>query len=167
MIVLYRSLWSGLLATSPTIMTLLVVYGGMGGLGVNLDIGTSMLASLIIGAGLDYAIHFMTAWSAPPKSPLVEAAARAAARTGPAIGTNALMVCVGFFVLTLGEARPLHQVGGLTAAAMLTAALTTFLIIPVLARKHRYGRPGSLGAVAASDSVNDGLGARPPSGSAM
>jgi uncharacterized protein len=167
MIILYRSVWTGLLAVSPTIMTLLVIYGGMGALGVTLDIGTSMLASLIIGAGLDYAIHFMTGWWAPPKSPLKGAAARAAAETGPAIGTNAIMVCAGFFVLTLGDARPLQQVGGLTAAAMLAAALATFLIIPVLARKHRYGRSGSLGAVTVSDSVNDGLGASPPSGTAM
>lgn len=167
MIILYRSVATGLLAASPTIMTLLVIYGGMGALGVTLDIGTSMLASLIIGAGLDYAIHFMTGWWAPPKSPLAGAAARAAAETGPSIGTNAIMVCIGFFVLTLGDAKPLQQVGGLTAAAMLTAALATFLIIPVLARKHRYGKSGSLGAVTASDSVNAGLGASPPSGSAM
>jgi hypothetical protein len=77
------------------------------------------------------------------------------------------MVCAGFFVLTLGDAKPLKQVGGLTAAAMLAAALATFLIIPVLARKHRYGRSGSLGAATAADSVNAGLGASPPSGSAM
>ena len=48
------------------------------------------------------------------------------------------MVAVGFFVLTLGEARPLKNVGGLTAAAMIVAALVTFLVIPVLARRRRY-----------------------------
>jgi hypothetical protein len=47
-------------------------------------------------------------------------------------------VSVGFFVLTLGEARPLQNVGGLTAAAMLIAALATFLVIPVLAGRRSY-----------------------------
>ena len=65
-------------------------------------------------------------------------AARAADTTGPAIWTNAIMVCVGFFVLTLGQARPLQNVGGLTAAAMIVAALATFLAIPVLAQRKRY-----------------------------
>ena len=50
------------------------------------------------------------------------------------------MVAAGFFVLTLGEARPLKNVGGLTAAAMVTAAMATFLVIPSLARRRFYRR---------------------------
>ena len=137
---LYRSLSSGMLATSPTLITLLVIYGGMGLLGVHLDIGTAMLASIILGAGVDYGVHLCSAWSAPENGTLAGAAARAADRTGPAIWTNAITVCAGFFVLTLGQAKPLQNVGGLTAAAMITAALATFLTIPVLARKLRYTR---------------------------
>jgi predicted RND superfamily exporter protein len=142
MAMLYRSLFSGLLVAAPILLTLVVIYGGMGLLGVNLDIGTAMLASLILGAGVDYAVHLASAWRAADHEPLAAAAARAADDTGPAIWTNAIMVCVGFYVLTLGEARPLQNVGSLTAAAMLVAALATFLAIPVLARKRRYRRNG-------------------------
>ena len=46
---LFRSLRLGLAAAVPTVFTLAVVYGAMGATGVHLDIGTSMLASLIIG----------------------------------------------------------------------------------------------------------------------
>jgi len=138
MALFFRSLASGLLVAAPTVLTLLVVYGGMGLMGVHLDIGTSMLASLILGAGVDYAVHLASAWQSEPGEALHRAAARAAAAAGPAIWINAIMVAVGFFVLTLGEARPLKNVGGLTATAMLVAALATFLAIPVLARKRRY-----------------------------
>ena len=134
----FGSLASGLLATAPMALALLVVYGGMGALGIHLDIGTAMLASIVIGAGVDYAVHLLSAWYAADGEPLDRGAARAAARTGPAIWTNALMVAAGFFVLTLGDARPLRNVGGLTSAAMLTAALTTFLVLPALARRRRY-----------------------------
>jgi len=137
---LYRSVRSGVLATCPTLITLLVIYGGMGLLGVHLDIGTAMLASIILGAGVDYGVHLCSAWSAPDGGTLAGAAGRAADRTGPAIWTNAITVCSGFFVLTLGEAKPLQNVGGLTAAAMITAALATFIAIPVLARRLRYTR---------------------------
>ena len=58
--------------------------------------------------------------------------------TGTAIWTNALMVAAGFFVLTLGEARPLQNVGALTAAAMLVAAITSTLTLPALARRRVY-----------------------------
>jgi hypothetical protein len=51
------------------------------------------------------------------------------------------MVACGFSVLTLGDAKPLQNVGGLTAAAMVLSAFATFLIVPAFARKHRYGRP--------------------------
>ena len=138
MTVLFRSIPAGLLATAPTALTLLVIYGGMGLLGVTLDIGTSMLASIIIGAGVDYAVHLLSAWDAEDDESLLDAARRAASRTGPAILTNALMVAVGFLILTLGDARPLRNVGTLTASAMVVAAAATFFLIPVLARRRRY-----------------------------
>ncbi len=159
MTVLFRSLWCGLLVATPAILSLLVIYGGMGLLGIRLDIGTSMLASIIIGAGVDYAVHLVAAWRPPQeesaggegyrdnaawrkisRGSLAESAARAADHSGLAIWTNALMVGAGFFILTLGEAKPLKNVGGLTAAAMITAALATFIAIPALARKRQYGR---------------------------
>jgi hypothetical protein len=141
MSILYRSIASGLLAASPVLLTLLLVYGAMGALGIPLEIGTSMLASLITGAGVNYAAHLLAAWRAPEGGDDLAAAAAAAAKlSGPAIATNALMVCAGFLVLTQGEAKPLQSVGGLTAAAMLTAALATFVALPVLARKRSYGR---------------------------
>ncbi len=137
MTLMFRSPFSGLLASVPTGLTLLVVYGGMGWMGVHLDIGTSMLGSIIIGAGVDYAVHLMAAWKGA--TPL-EALERGIDDTAPAIWTNALMVAAGFYVLTLGDAKPLQNVGGLTAVAMLVAAVATFVAIPVLARRSNFGR---------------------------
>jgi uncharacterized protein len=137
MTVLFQSVSAGLLATAPTVLTLLVVYGGMGLMGVHLDIGTSMLASIIIGAGVDYAVHLMSAWEGET---VLEGLKRAVDDTAPAIWTNALMVASGFFILTLGDSKPLQNVGGLTSAAMVVAALATFLAIPAFARKAKYGR---------------------------
>ena len=109
----------------------------MGLMEVHLDIGTSMLASLIIGAGVDYSVHLMAAWDGATTK---EALQHSVAETAPAIWTNAFMVAAGFFVLSLGEAKPLQNVGLLTAAAMLAAAIGTFLVIPVFARRTRYRR---------------------------
>jgi uncharacterized protein len=136
----FRSLSGGLLAVAPTGAALLVIYGGMGALGIRLDIGTSMLASIVVGAGVDYGVHLLSAWYANPDETGVAGAVRAAARTGGAIWTNALAVSAGFFVLTLGDARPLKNVGGLTAAAMIVAAGCTFIVIPLLGRRRRYDR---------------------------
>jgi predicted RND superfamily exporter protein len=141
---LYRSLWSALLAMAPVTLTLLVVYGGMGLMGVHLDIGTSMMASLTTGAGVDYALHLLAAWKAPPgegkpdQATLRNAAAYSAFLVGRAIWTNALMVAGGFVVLTMGEAKPLQNVGALTAVAMTAAAFATFAAIAAFARRRSY-----------------------------
>ena len=45
---------------------------------IGLDIGTSMLASIIIGAGVDYAVHLLAAWRCAEGEPLAKAAARSA-----------------------------------------------------------------------------------------
>jgi uncharacterized protein len=140
MSLLFRSLWVGLTAAVPAGLTVLIIYGGMGVLGVHLDIGTCMLASIIVGAGVDYAIHLLAAWRAPADGSMVEAARTGGDHAGLAVWCNAVMVAAGFFILTLGEAKPLHSVGGLTSAAMIGAAVVTFLAIPVLARRRQYSR---------------------------
>jgi hypothetical protein len=159
---LYRSFWSALLAMLPVTLTLLVVYGGMGLLGVHLDIGTSMLASLTTGAGVDYAVHLLAAWKAPPGADKADAAALLKAAeyssflVGRAIWTNALMVAGGFVVLTMGEAKPLQNVGGLTAAAMMAAALATFVAIPAFARRRSYDGRTRITEILPSSDVAEG-----------
>lgn len=136
----FRNPLSGLLAALPTGAALLVVYGGMGLMDIRLDIGTSMLASIVIGAGVDYGVHMLSAWRAQEREPPIAGAVRAASRAGGAIWTNAVAVAAGFFVLTLGDARPLKNVGGLTAAAMIVAAGCTFVVLPILGRRRQYDR---------------------------
>jgi len=140
MMALYRSVTAGLLGIAPTALTLLVIYGAMSVLGLHLEVGTSMLASLIIGAGVDYGVHLLAGWRAKEGEDLEVAARHGALHSGLASFSNAVMVSAGFFVLTLGEARPLKTVGGLTGAAMLVAAFATFVVIPALARRRSYAR---------------------------
>lgn len=149
MVGLYRSISAGLLAIAPTAVTLLIVYGSMRLLGLHLEVGTSMLASLIIGAGVDYGVHLLAGYRAEPGEGLADAARHAASHSGLASFSNAVMVSAGFFVLTLGEARPLKTVGGLTGAAMLVAALATFVVVPALARRTSYARAGHVASESA------------------
>lgn len=134
---LFRRASAGLLALTPTLVTIGVIYGVMGWMRLHLDIGTSMLASLIIGAGVDYGIHVLAARRDTGAGDTA-IARESGEHTGPGVMLNALMVAAGFFVLTLGEARPLQIVGGLTAAAMGVSALATYLTIPALARRREY-----------------------------
>jgi uncharacterized protein len=131
-LVFFRSLSLSLIGAVPMVVTLLAVYGIMGARHLHLDIGTSMLASILIGDASDYAVHLMTAWRGKTEADLT----RATAEAGPGIWTSALTVAAGFWVLTLGEAKPLQNVGGLTALGMVVAAVVTFIAVPVLARRR-------------------------------
>ena len=100
----------------PITFTLVCIYGGMGLLGVRLDIGTSMLSSLALGVGVDYAVHaFM-------------GDGRLSRGSAGAIVTNALVVAAGFSVLTLAASPPIQLMGALTALAMVLAAVTTLVV---------------------------------------
>ncbi|MBI4954313.1 MAG: MMPL family transporter [Myxococcales bacterium] len=138
MLVLFRSLWASILGLLPCMITLAIVYGAMGLFRIHLDIGTSMLANIIVGTGVDFGVYLLAGWRAKNGEGLGAAAARSAVANGTAIWTNVATVGGGFFVLTLGHAKPLQSFGGLTAAAMLTAGLATFVVIPALAHKRQY-----------------------------
>jgi predicted RND superfamily exporter protein len=135
---MFRSLRTGLMAACPTLFTLVAIHGAMGLLGITLDIGTSLLGSLILANGVDYAVHLITSWRAAAGRPLREGAEHAALTAGPAIWTSAGTMFIGFFVLAMGDAKPLQNVTGLKAAAMLVGAIATFLLVPMLARRNTY-----------------------------
>lgn len=127
-LLLFRSLGLALAATLPTAFCTAVTYGLMAAIGVRLDVGTSMLGAIAVGAGVDFSIHLLWALRSDP----VHGLARALQDRAPGIWVNAWMVSGGFLVLTLGESRPLQNVGSLTAVAILSSAVATFGIVPWL-----------------------------------
>ncbi|MDY0001826.1 MAG: MMPL family transporter [Polyangia bacterium] len=138
MVIMFRSFVAGIVAILPAGFTLVAVFGGLALLGKPLDISTSMVAGIAIGVGIDYAIHFLSWWQAPTGEGWVGSARRAAAESGGGILANALMVCVGFAVLALGESAPTKALGVMIAAAMLISALVTFLVVPAGAGRRVY-----------------------------
>ncbi len=130
----FRSLLVGLAAGIPAGITLLVVFGTMGYAGIPLDVGTSMIASISLGVGIDYAVHLL--WRhgivPPPRAPAALEAAMG--DVGWGIIINALEVAGGFALLTLGRLVPMVAFGQLTALAMLVSATATLLLMPALAR---------------------------------
>ncbi len=71
--------------SAPTLFTLIAIHGAMGLVGINLDVGTSLLGSLILANGIDYAVHLIAAWESPPGGSLARAAACAAWSRSPRI----------------------------------------------------------------------------------
>ena len=122
LLVVIRKLSTVFWIALPITFALICIYGGMGLLGIHLDIGTSMLASLALGVGVDYAVHAFMGEGGLSRG------------SAAAIVTNALVVAAGFSVLTLASSPPIQVMGALTAIAMVLAALTTLVVYTLSGR---------------------------------
>ncbi|OGJ90974.1 MAG: hypothetical protein A2268_10050 [Candidatus Raymondbacteria bacterium RifOxyA12_full_50_37] len=130
----FRSITGGLLTIVPLTVAVVINFGVMGFLGIPLEVGTALTASIAIGVGVDYAIHYINsvkknAGDARGPSGACEKATRL---SGSAILFNALSVAAGFLVLNLSSFIPLIRLGNLIALTMVTASCATLTLLPIL-----------------------------------
>ncbi len=59
MMLIARSFSGGAVAMLPNVLPVLVVFGGMGWLGVDVDVGSMMTASIALGVAVDDTIHYL------------------------------------------------------------------------------------------------------------
>lgn len=128
-----RAAW---VAMAPVSAVALALFGAMGYLGLPLGIATSMFAGLAVGVGVDFALHFIYQFRIQKArgEALQPALESTLARTGRAIRWNALVVTLGFLVLTLSRIPPNRNLGLLLAAAVFTCYLATLALMPFLVR---------------------------------
>jgi len=130
----FRNGWLALAASIPAGITLLVTFGVMGIYDIPMDVGTSMIASIALGVGIDYAVHLVWKYGVPNKSEEKNVLHNTLESTGWGIVINALEVTVGFGLLAMGTVVPMQNFGLLTALAMMVSALATLALIPLLVR---------------------------------
>ncbi|HDH96644.1 MAG TPA: hypothetical protein ENF73_02840 [Proteobacteria bacterium] len=132
--ILLRSITGGLLAMIPIAFTTLFDYGLMGAFGLPLDNASMSTASLAIGIGIDYTIHFITRFRLElSQSKDLEAALKTTlSTTGRAILVNALTVALGFCALFFSQIEPSRRLGALLAITMFVAATAAMTIYPAV-----------------------------------
>ena len=129
-----RSLVAGIVGIAPLSICILINFAVMGLTGIKLNIGTSMVASVSVGIGIDYTIHYMEAYkreylAAGGKGDFL---LKTFAASGKAILINAVSVGAGFAVLMFSQFVMLQDLGLLIAITMGSSALASLTLIPVL-----------------------------------
>jgi predicted RND superfamily exporter protein len=129
-----KSGMAGLIGSIPLTVSILINFAIMGFMGIKLNIATALIASVSIGIGVDYTIHFLEAYKREWKAANGEGdfLKRAFTNSGKAIIINALSVGAGFAVMLLSEFTVLREFGLLIAIAMLTSSMVSLTLIPVL-----------------------------------
>ncbi|MEM5948027.1 MMPL family transporter [Spirochaetia bacterium 38H-sp] len=130
----FRSVVAGIYGLIPLGITVLLNFGIMGILGIKLDISTSMVASLAIGIGIDYTIHFLNYYHRERlrTGDSKKASSNSIKGVGKAIVFNAVSVAAGFLVLLLSRFTPLNYLGLLIAITMLTSSTASISLLPAL-----------------------------------
>jgi predicted RND superfamily exporter protein len=129
-----RSLVAGIIGIVPLSISILINFAVMGFLGIKLNIGTSMVASVSVGIGIDYTIHYIEAYKREYRASggTGDYLRRTFVSSGKAIMINAISVGAGFAVLLLSRFVMLEHLGLLIALTMGTSAFVSLTIIPVL-----------------------------------
>jgi len=135
-----RSWLSGLLVSLPIIAAISILFGFMGLTGISLNIATVLVASVALGIGIDYSIHFISHFNDSMKSTgiLKTAIENTLTNSGKAIIINVFSVAIGFLVLMLSEMVPLQYFGLLIALCMISSGLGALTLLPaVLIMLHK------------------------------
>ncbi len=131
---LLRSLVAGFLAVSPLLLALAMIFGVMGFAGIELNLVTALLSSIMIGVGVDYSIHFLWRYRDERRAGQnpVEAVERSLATTGRGIVFNGFSVVVGFVVLIISQFYPVRFFGLLVAISILASLIAALVVIPAI-----------------------------------
>ncbi|MCQ2240516.1 efflux RND transporter permease subunit [Treponema sp.] len=128
----FKSGWAGVVGAIPLAFTILLNYMMMGFTGINLDLITSIIASVAVGVGIDYTIHFLSTYKEErsKSDDIVAVTKETFKKSGHGIVTNALAVGLGFVVLCLSKFVILRYLGVLVAIVMFTSSFLAMTIIP-------------------------------------
>ncbi len=131
--------WTAVLM-APVLAATLLLFAALGYAGIPLGIATSMFAALTLGAGVDFALHYVHAYRRERRAgrPHDEAVLATLRTAGRGVLWNAVVLACGFSVLALSAIKPNAALGLLLAAAMLVSYATTVGFLPEILK--RWGR---------------------------
>ena len=132
---MFRSWVAGVINVIPISLVMVFSFGLLGLLGIPLEIGKSLTASMVIGIGIDYTIHFLNKYRLKVHSGLTDPAeitAATMATSGKAIFFNALVVTAGFLVFLTSNFRPNFYLGAMLSLNMGACLLVSMTVLPAI-----------------------------------
>jgi len=134
LMILFRSFTAGIISAIPLVISITILFGLMGYFGIELNIATAMLSSIMIGVGVDYTIHFLWRYREERENGLVPQAAvnKTLTTTGRGIVFNAFSVIIGFVVLLISSFLPVRFFGFLVVVSIFSCLIGALVLIPAL-----------------------------------
>ncbi len=127
----YRRVRETIISLVPILLTVLTLLAFLAVSGIQLNLLTAVLSSIVIGVGIDYSIHFIAGLDLERQHG-PGYAFRAVRSVGRPIVANALGIAVALTALWLSPLAIHGQVSVIMWVSMLTGAATALLVIPAL-----------------------------------
>ncbi|MGI9599162.1 MAG: efflux RND transporter permease subunit, partial [Acidimicrobiales bacterium] len=134
LLALFRSLRWAVMAMIPVAWTILVVYGAMALAGRDFDMPVAVLSTMVLGIGVDFAIHFVERFRTllATTGSVDRALAAFFGEPARAMTRNALVIALGFLPLLLSSLVPYVVVGVLLASIVGLSWLASVVVLPAL-----------------------------------
>jgi hypothetical protein len=137
MFMLFLSWKVGLIAIAPNLFPIVVNFGIMGWLGIELSMATSLIASVAIGLAVDDTIHYLVRFNREFKRDLdPQRALRATLNhMGRPILFTSITIGIGFAVLMVSGFKPTAVFGAMMAITMFSALVGDLILLPSLMQR--------------------------------
>jgi len=129
-LIFFRQLSWAFMSIIPLCSAVILNFGLMGIFGIRLSHLTALLTSIIIGVGVDFAVHYISSFRRKVKLGIDQS--KLSALTMDDVGYPILLDVVsnmGFAALLFSDLIPLNYMGGLMIFAMLSTSFGTFLLM--------------------------------------
>jgi hypothetical protein len=133
-IFLFRSVMIALIAIFPNVLSIGVVLGFMGWMGIPLDMMTITIAAISVGIAVDNTIHYIHRFrfEFARDRDYLAAMHRSHESIGYAMYYTSITIIIGFSILVLSKFIPSLYFGLLTGLAMLIALVAALTLLPQL-----------------------------------
>jgi predicted RND superfamily exporter protein len=137
--VVLRSAVGGLYVITPIVVSIVLLFGTLGWLGIRLDMGSATMIAMAAGIGADYAIYFLYRLREEHlrRDSDDEALAVAMATSGRAVLFVAASIGAGFAVMAVSRFLGMRLFGTMMPLAMLYSAFSALTLMPVMVMRRR------------------------------
>lgn len=125
---------AGMTSMVPNVFPVVVIFGAMGHLGVRVDIGTMMCASVAMGVAVDDTIHFLTWFRIGLREGMDRRGAilEAYRRVGTAMTQTTLIGGLGLAVFAMSTFTPTQRFGVMMVTLLVAALVGDLILLPAL-----------------------------------
>ena len=134
MMFVLRSPMAGLISMIPNVFPIVIIFGALGWLGIKVDIGIMMTASVALGVAVDDTVHFLTWFRRGVTQGLdrVQAVMLAYDRCATAMLQTTIIGGLGLAVFATSTFTPTQQFGYLMISMLGAALVGDLLLLPAI-----------------------------------